>query len=239
VTGARVTADGPSWLVLGQSYDRGWTARCDGRSLGVPVPLQGYANAWPLDHGCTTLSFAFAPNRELVDSDVVSGALCAGLLALLAAFAVRARARRARRARRASEPAEALGALADLPAPGPAARWPVRRALAAAVIGTGVLGFVFALRAGVVLGPLLGLALWRGMNEKWLTRLAGVLLVIAVPAIYLLHPVPNQGGFNPNYANFEIAAHFVAVLAVCALGYALVRVLADMRAARRPSPLRP
>jgi hypothetical protein len=56
--------------------------------------------------------------------------------------------------------------------------------------------------------------------------------VIVVPAIYLLHPVHNLGGFNPNYANAEIDAHFVAVLAVCLLGYALVRVLGDRRAAR-------
>jgi hypothetical protein len=57
--------------------------------------------------------------------------------------------------------------------------------------------------------------------------------VVVVPAIYLLHPVADLGGFNPNYANVEIDAHFVAVLALCALGYALVRVLAQLRAARR------
>jgi thiamine transporter ThiT len=92
---------------------------------------------------------------------------------------------------------------------------------------------VFALRAGVVLGPLLGIALWRGVTARRLTQLAGGLLVIVVPAIYLLHPVRNLGGYNPNYANVQIDAHFVAVLAFCALGYALVRALGDMRASRR------
>ena len=36
VDDVRVALDGPSWLVLGQSYNRGWEATCDGRSLGAP-----------------------------------------------------------------------------------------------------------------------------------------------------------------------------------------------------------
>jgi hypothetical protein len=228
LTGARVSASGPSWLVFGQSYDAGWRATCDGRSLGAPVPLQGYANGWPLDHGCATLSFSFAPNREVVGSDWVSAAVCALLLAMLAALAVRRRRRRGAAPTAASAPGPG-----DLPAPRPAARWSPPRALAAAVIGAGVLGFVFALRAGVVLGPLLGLALWRGVSGRRLAQLAGGLLVIVVPAIYLLHPVRNLGGYNPNYANVQIIAQFVGVLAFCSLGYALVRALGDMRAARR------
>ena len=70
MTGVRVAAHGASWLVLGQSYDPGWQAICDGHSLGVPVALEGYANGWPLHHGCSHLSFSFAPNRLMVDADV-------------------------------------------------------------------------------------------------------------------------------------------------------------------------
>jgi hypothetical protein len=81
--GVRVAVSGPSWLVLGESYDAGWHARCDGRSLGKPVPLQGYANAWPLDRGCRDVSFAFAPNRALLAGDLVSLVACLALLALL------------------------------------------------------------------------------------------------------------------------------------------------------------
>src|SRR5207237_4799371 len=36
VTGVRVALNGPAWLVLGESFDNGWRATCDGRSLGVP-----------------------------------------------------------------------------------------------------------------------------------------------------------------------------------------------------------
>ena len=81
--GVRVAVDGPSWLVLGESYDAGWRARCDGRSLGAPVPMQGYANAWPVQRGCRNVSFAFAPNRALLVSDAISLVACLLLLALL------------------------------------------------------------------------------------------------------------------------------------------------------------
>ncbi len=228
VTGVRVAAHGADWLVLGQSYDPGWQATCDGRSLGAPVPLQGYANAWPLDHGCTRLSFAYGPNRLMVDSDLLSGFAAAAMLLALAVIAVR---RRRRPPVAALEPTE----LPDLPAAGLPQRWRVGRALLAGVVAAGVLGFVFALRAGVVLGPLLAYALWRGVPEGWLTRLAAGLLVVVVPAIYLIFPPGNEGGFDPNYAEVEIYAHFVAVLAVCALGLALVRVLAGMRLSRGES----
>jgi hypothetical protein len=223
VTGVRVAAHGADWLVLGQSYDPGWQATCDGRSLGAPVPLQGYADAWPLDHGCTHLSFAYAPNRLMVGADLLSGLAAAAMLLALAVFAVR------RRRRPPSPPPEPP----DLPAAGLPRRWPVGRALVAGVVAAGVLGFVFALRAGVVLGPLLAYALWRGIPEGRLTRLAAGLLVVVVPAIYLIFPPGNEGGFDPNYAEVEIYAHFVGVLAVCALGLALVRVLVDLRMRRR------
>jgi arabinofuranan 3-O-arabinosyltransferase len=228
VTGVSVAAHGPSWLVLGQSYDPGWQATCDGHSLGAPVPLQGYANGWRLTHGCAHLSFAFAPNHLMVDADIVSGLAALGMLILLTVLAVR------RRRKRPPPPAGQLDLpdLTDLPAPGPPRRWSPARALAAGIIAAGVLGFAFALRAGVVLGPLLAYTLWRGVPEGRLTRLAGGLLLVVVPAIYLIFPPGNEGGFDPNYAEVEIYAHFVAVLAVCALGLALVRVLADLRSTR-------
>ena len=61
VTGVSVAAHGALVAVLGQSYDPGWQATCDGRSLGAPVPLEGYANGWPLSHGCTHLASTSPP----------------------------------------------------------------------------------------------------------------------------------------------------------------------------------
>jgi len=221
-----VVTRGPSWLVLGESYDSGWRATCDGHSLGAPIPIQGYANGWPLDRSCRTLDFDYGPDSTLLLADLISGAVVAALVLLLIVLAAR---------RRRAWPGAGPDRPGDLASGGPPRRWQPGRAIAAGVAAAAVLGFVFALRAGVVLGPLLALALWRGVRPGAATRLAGALLVVVVPAIYLLFPAPNLGGFNPNYPNDQIYAHFAAVLAVCALGFALVRVVVAARGPQDPA----
>jgi hypothetical protein len=220
--GVRVAVDGPAWLVYGESYNRGWRASCDGRSLGAPVALQGYANAWPVERGCRDVSFSFAPNRALVATDVISLVACLVLLVLLVA-------------RRPRAAAADLGPLAAGPPP---AAWPLRRALLAGVAAAAVLGFVFALRAGVVLGPLVALVLWRGVGARALALLGGGLLVVVVPVLYLALPEADTG-YETNWAVDHIAAHWVAVLAVSALGAALWRTLAAGRRAVAPPPPEP
>ncbi len=174
--GVRVAVDGPSWLVLGESYDRGWRARCDGRSLGAPVPMQGYANAWPVQRGCRNVSFAFAPNRALLVSDAISLVACLLLLALLAP----------------APPARHAG-LAGAAARRSAGAWPLRRALVAGVAAALVLGFVFALRAGAVLGPLTFLVLWRGVSARTLALVAGAVLLVGLPVLHLAVGLPDRG----------------------------------------------
>jgi hypothetical protein len=213
----RVAVGGPSWLVLGESYNAGWRARCDGHSLGKPVALQGYANGWPVQRGCRNVSFAFAPNRALLVSDAISLVACLALLALLIL-------------RRPRAAATALAPLADARA-GP---WPVRRALAAGVAATLVLGFIFALRAGAVLGPLTFLVLWRGVSARTLALAAGAVLLVVVPVLHLAVGLPANG-YDTNYAGQRIAEHWLGVGAVCALGGALWRTLSPA-SARRPGP---
>jgi hypothetical protein len=217
--GVRVAVAGPSWLVYGESYNRGWRATCDGRSLGAPVPLQGYANAWPVDRGCRAVAFSFAPNRALLVTDAISLAACLLLLALLVALRPR------------GVPAD----LTPLAAGGAPARWPARRALVAGLAAAAVLGFVFALRAGVVLGPLVALVLWRGIPARALALASGALLAVAVPALYLVRPRAPDG-YQTNWAVDHIAAHWVAVLAVSALGAALWRTLAAGRVSTATAP---
>ena len=79
--------DRPAWLVLGESYDRGWTATCDGHALGAPVPLQGYANAWRVAPGCRSAAFRFGPDRLLLPFYLLS--LLASLAFLGLVFARR------------------------------------------------------------------------------------------------------------------------------------------------------
>ena len=78
----RVSVSHPSWLVLGEGYNRGWQAFCNGRSLGAPTPIDGYANGWQVRPGCQAVRFAFAPNRVAKLAYLVSA--IAGLLCLLA-----------------------------------------------------------------------------------------------------------------------------------------------------------
>ncbi len=101
-----------------------------------------------------------------------------------------------------------------------------------------MLGFCFGLRAGVVLGPLLGLVLWRGVADRVLVLAAGALLAIGVPLAYVLAALladrGNPGGYDTSYATDRIAGHWLALAALTALGLVLWRTLAAARAARRP-----
>ena len=215
--GVRVAVAGPSWLVLGESYDAGWRATCNGRSLGKPFPLQGYANAWPVERGCTDVSFAFAPNRVLAIADVVSLIACLAMLALLLA----------------RRPRAAMAGLALLP-DARVRRWPLGPALVAGLAAALVLGFVFALRAGAVLGPLTFLVLWRGVPARALALAAGAALLVAVPVLHFVPGLPANG-FQTNYAVKRIAEHWVVVGALWALGAALWRTLSPALG-RPPGP---
>jgi arabinofuranan 3-O-arabinosyltransferase len=209
----RVAVRGPSWLVLGEGYDRGWRAWCDGRALGTPTPVDGYANGWRVGPSCHRVRFAFAPNRLALLGYVVS-ALAA--LACLALLLVGVRRRRSR--------------LADL-APPPLASdervraWPLPHAVLAAVLGGAAFGFVFGLSAGALAVAAIALVLWRGIGARALTLTAAVLLGVVVPTLYLAAPGSESGGNHFAYASQHLAAHWVGVAALGLLTGALWRTL--------------
>ena len=64
-------ASRPFWLVLGQSHNRGWTATRDGRSLGPPQLVNGYANGWYVqpsaqgDTGAIDIRLEWRPQRRV------------------------------------------------------------------------------------------------------------------------------------------------------------------------------
>jgi hypothetical protein len=214
--GVRVAVDRPGWLVLGESYNPGWRARCDGRDLGEPVPMQGFANAWPVEPGCRQVAFTWTPNRWLRPAYLVSLVACAALLVLLAVTA-----RRRRAAVAAPRPL--------LPDDEPVRRWPWRPALAGGLAAGVVLGFVFAIRAGVVIGPAVALILRHGVPARTLALAGGALLGLVVPVLSLAVPVDNPGGYNSNLAVERIAAHWVGVAAVVLIGAAVWRTCAAAR----------
>ena len=82
VTGVHVALKGPAWVVLGESYDAGWRASCNGRSLGLPHVVDGYANGWLAPAGCTRVSFTFSPQSG-VQKSYIASAIAIGLMLLL------------------------------------------------------------------------------------------------------------------------------------------------------------
>jgi arabinofuranan 3-O-arabinosyltransferase len=221
----RVSVSHPSWLVLGEGYNRGWQAFCNGRSLGTPTPIDGYANGWQVRPGCRDVRFAFAPNRIAGLAYLVSaiaGVLC--LLALIGSHQWRLESRRtAARDERESH---------VFPVRPSAAPWPIATALVAAVIVGLVFGFVFGIAAGVASIPVTALVLWRGIGARRLTIAAAVLLGVLVPIAYVLHPGSAAGGNHFGYAHDHLAAHYLAVAAIGLLIGALWRTLAASRGRR-------
>ena len=159
--GAEVALDGPAWLVLGESWDRGWRARCDGRDLGEPEPIQGYANGWRVDRPCTEVAFAFGPDRAVKLAMLLSAL---GAVALLGFVLLRRRPALAGRAA-GGPPA------ADRP---PRASWrhATLLALVAAVAGAALI----ALRAGPAAGVAVLVVARLGIGARPL-HLAGVALL--------------------------------------------------------------
>jgi arabinofuranan 3-O-arabinosyltransferase len=208
--GVRVRLDAPSWLVLGEAYNRGWRAWCDDRSLGDPEPIDGYANGWRAPADCHDVRFAFAPQRFVTAGYIGSGAFL--LIAVLLLLVTRPRA-----------PRWDVGAeLARHPS---THRFrPVTAALIA-LVAAGVVAGLFGLRAGAVAAPILALLLWRGAGVPLLVGAAGLLLAVVVPLLYVVFPVENRNGFNPAYAVENVEAHWVTVAAWVLLAFALLRIL--------------
>jgi hypothetical protein len=209
--GVRVQVSAPSWLVLGESYSRGWRAECNGHSLGDPSVIDGFANGWRVSPGCTRVSLSFAPQKAVWWGYAIGALACLVLLLLMVV----------RRPRRidAAEPREAIEP-DDRPW-----RLPAREALLVGVAAAVVFGFVFALRAGVVIGPVTALVLWRGMSARTMILIAGALLAVVVPLIYVIFPATDRGGYDPAYPVERLGAHWVTVGAVVLLIFALARTL--------------
>jgi hypothetical protein len=211
--GVRVSVDGPSWLVLGESYDKGWRAQCNGHDLGAPVPINGYANGWLVDRGCSRVDFRFAPNNTLRLAYLLS---IFGIPFLLVAVLRRRR--------------PGYTSLEPLPDPDPVRSLDLLRAAAIAVPVALAIAFVFALRAGAVAFPIVALLLWRGVRVRRLVEAAFVLLAVGTPVAYLLAKWDDRGGYNTYYAVDHRYGHWLAVAGVCLLFIALFRTLARARA---------
>jgi arabinofuranan 3-O-arabinosyltransferase len=210
--GVRVAPAGPARIVLAESFNEGWRASCDGRSLGAPQIADGWANGWDVEPGCRGVRFEFGPERAVRAGYAFSGAACLALLTLLLLR------------RRASSAPHGVQSRPAVEGALPAR--PLTRAMAVALPLAAVVAFVFALRAGAVALPLLTLLLWRGASVTALLAAAGGLLAVVVPVLHLAFPPEDLGGHNSSYAAEALGAHWVAVAALVLLAVALWRMLA-------------
>jgi hypothetical protein len=223
--GIRLQLREPAWLVLAESYSDAWRARCDGRDLGAPRPVDGFAMGWQVPASCRTADLAFAPDAMVRAGYLISAPV---LLALVLLLLLR---RRPRPKVTAIAPVPAGRALADLPE-AVALPLPARRAALLAVAAGAVLGFMFAARGAPLIAAGVFVVLWRGIGVRALVAAAGGLLAVVVPVLSLAVAVPDRGGYNPEYAQDRIAAHWVAVAATILLMLALARALGAARRRR-------
>jgi arabinofuranan 3-O-arabinosyltransferase len=220
VDGVRVALEGPAWLVLGQSFSEGWRGTCDGRSLGEPRPVNGYANGWLAPADCRSVAFDYGPQGAAQVGYAISAAVCLVLLGLVAVGVLRRR-------RPAAAPPGLLRERLARP-------MPLGRAAAIALAATVPLAFLFAARSSIAIFPILTLILWLGVGAGPLTAGAAALLGVAVPFIYLVWSPTDRGGYNFEYSSDVLGAHWVAVAALILLMVACWRALPLDPVAQRP-----
>ncbi|MEO6627716.1 MAG: hypothetical protein ABIP03_04030, partial [Aquihabitans sp.] len=191
VTSTNLTVTGASdrfWLILGQSHNAGWRATANGRDLGPPTLVNGYANGWEVPAGQRiSIQLEWVPQR------VVRAALGASVASLLVCLALALGWPRCRRCRLADLPGDSDDAGADwLPLDarpsmprsfsldrvmhfsGPT---PSRFALIGTVISASVFGWAFI---GPISGAVLGLA--AAVCLRWAR--ARPLLTVAGPLVF-------------------------------------------------------
>ena len=186
-----------------KAIHRGWEASCDGRGLGAPQPVDGYAMAWHVSKSCRDVSLAFAPNRLVTAAEIASLAAALGLVALLLVG----------RRRKARAPVAGDAAGADVDA-SPRRLGAGRAALLALVLAP-AFGFIFAARATPLFALGLFVILWRAIpTKRWPARRAARRRRARPDAA---DPGRRPQGYDPEYAGERIAVHWVAAAAVAIL----------------------
>ncbi|HET6833670.1 MAG TPA: alpha-(1-_3)-arabinofuranosyltransferase family protein [Acidimicrobiales bacterium] len=176
VSGA--TPGEPFWLVLGQSFNDGWSASIDGEGIDDPELVDGFANGWQVvpDAESFVVDVRFAPQRR-VDLAIAVSALAAAVCLLLTI-------------RRPRSAIIAPSALAEPYSKVLAFRYegalPTMRTAVLTGLGVGLLGFVVAGPAvGLVVGGAAGLGARHETFRRWL--LLASPLALGVAGLYVLY----------------------------------------------------
>lgn len=170
----------PFWLVLGQSHNAGWHATLDGKDLGPPTLVDGYANGWRVPAGAHTqdlhIQLEWTPQR------VVWGLIISSLVAVLLALLLIAWPRRtAPEGDLTWVPLDARPAMPHALSRNRVVRYagpmPSRFAWIATTVGALVLG-------GAVIGPIPGIVLGLVAAVALRVPRARPLLTIGAPVLF-------------------------------------------------------
>lgn len=209
ITGAR----DPFWLVLGQSYNEGWRATADGRDLGTPELVDGYANAWfirPQGAGPITVELAWAPQATV---DVALRVSLVGGIACLVIVAVGLRRRRGVAADRLEAPTARPRRAGDDAG---------RRARLGLALGAAVLAAItITPLVGVLTGGLAWAAAGGGRIRRAVPFAPPVLLVAVAIGIPIQQRIERHPAFFDWTSHFEWA-RWCAWFAVMALAIDVV-----------------
>ncbi len=182
VSGAR--AGEPFWLVLGQSFNDGWTASIDGERIADPELVDGFANGWQVvpDAESFVVDLRFAPQRR-VDLAIAVSAVAAAVCLVLTI-------------RRPRSAVIAPSSLAEPYSRVLAFRYegalPTMRTAVLTGVGVGLLAFMVAGPAvGAVVGTAAGLGARHEAFRRWL--LLGSPLALGVAALYVLYIQVRHG----------------------------------------------
>lgn len=210
-------SEDPFWLVLGQSHNLGWTATVEGRDLGAPTLVNGYANGWEIPPGQErTIELTWTPQR-VVDIALLASAVAVLLTLVLAV-------RRSPATTVVDRSWVPLDARPSMPAPFHLARvlryagpLPSRFALVVTPLVAGLAGWA-------VIGPVPGAALFvaallslRLRRMRPLLTVGGLLLVTAAVALVIGR---QAFGYVPpgfDWPTFHGRSHQVAWLGVALL----------------------
>jgi hypothetical protein len=202
---------GTAWLVLGQSYSPGWSARVDGGpDLGAPELVDGFANGWrvPLDEtGSAEVDLRFDPQGSVRASLIIS--LLGAALCLVLVWRGR--------------PSPALvpdePEVADLDA---AARYPgmppSTRALVVGAATAAVAGLLVLPPALAVVLPVAVIVLARRRRWRWALLVASPLLALLAGAYVVLQQARHDILPGTEWPMELDRVHHVALLAVLLLG---------------------
>ena len=216
----------PFWLVLGQSHSLGWRATVNGRSLGPPVIVDGFANGWLVQPDAAgrdiDVELTWTPQRRVW---TMLGISLIGIL-LCVALALRNPGRA-----RARDP---------MPQPRLTSFWRHgghRPGRTAAVAVTAGLFLGVTLVAGPLTGALVGAAALAALHRPRARALLTIGAVAAVAAtglytagLQLVHPYPAVS----EWPGFFRISHNLAWVAIALLAADVVVGVAREGAASRP-----